>query len=248
MKKILLLFVLLSSIPFYAQKKIYFTEVFKELPTQSNATYYSIYEPKGKGTLRTTFYINDSIYSKDYFSNYKKREIDGTSERWYPNGKKESLAIYLKGKQEGSQTRYYESGKIKRIENYKNGEFVDGKCFDENETEIAFYPYHIKAEFPGGEKAFYDFIASDFKKPNNSFGQVIIGFSVELDGTLNHFEVIKSVNKEIDLAVIKTLVRSPKWLPGKIDGKTIVTKHKLPITLHAFEGKQKKIGRTKMEY
>lgn len=247
MKKLLLLFVLLSSATFYAQKKVYFTEDFKELPFAENAIYYTIYEPNGKGTVRTTFYINDNIYSKDYFSNYKKREIDGTSERWYPNGKREALAIYVKGKQEGPQTRYYESGKIKRVENYKNGDFVDGKCYDENETEIAFFPYYIKAEFTGGEKAFYDFIASDFKKPNNSVGQVIIGFSVELDGTLNHFEVIKSVNKEIDLAVIKTLVRSPKWLPGKIDGKASVTKHKLPITLQSFEGKQSKIVRTKME-
>ncbi|WP_158728015.1 MULTISPECIES: hypothetical protein [unclassified Flavobacterium] len=68
-----------------------------------------------------------------------------------------------------------------------------------------------------------------------------------MDGSLNHFEVIKSINKEIDLAVIKTLVRSPKWLAGKIDGKAIVTKHKLPITLQLFEEKQSKIVRTKME-
>ena len=240
--------ILLISFHVIAQNKIYFTTDFKELPNAETAKYYSTFEQKDKVTLRTTFYINDTIYSKDYFSNYKKRQIDGTSERWYPNGKKESLALYVKGKQEGPQTRYYESGKVKRIENFLNGSFVNGKCFDENGIEIAFFPYSVKAEFPGGEKAFYDFIASDFKKPNNSFGQVIIGFSVELDGSLNHFEVIKSVNKEIDLAVIKTLVRSPKWLPGKIDGKAIVTKHKLPITLHLFEEKQKKIGRTKMEY
>lgn len=76
---------------------------------------------------------------------------------------------------------------------------------------------------------------------------MIIGFSVELDGTLNHFEVIKSVNKEIDLAVIKTLARSPKWIPGKIDGKAIVMKYKIPITVESFEGKQSKNVRTKME-
>lgn len=222
----------------WAQQKVYFTKDFKELPSQSNATYYNIYEPNGKGTIRTTFYINDSIYSKDYFSNYKKRQIDGTSERWHPNGKRESLAIYVKGKQEGPQTRYYESGKIKRIENYKNGEFVDGKCFDENETEIAFFPYYVKPEFPGGNKAFYDFISSNFRAPNNSMGEVIIGFSVELDGTLNHFEVIKSVNKQIDLAVIKTLVKCPKWIPGKIDGKAVVIKYKIPINIQDLNNNQ----------
>lgn len=237
----------LSSASFYAQKKVYFTADFKELPSEYNATYYSIYEPEGKGTVRTTFFINDSIYSKDYFSNYKRREMNGTSERWYPSGKKESLAIYIKGKQEGIQTRYYENGTIKRNENFKNGKFVDGKCFDEAGAEIAFFPYYVKPEFPGGNNAFYDFIASNFKAPNNSIGQVLIEFAVKLDGTLNDFAVIKSVNKEIDLAVIETLVNSPKWLPGKIDGKAIVTKYKIPITIQSFEGKQSKIVRTKME-
>ncbi|MBG6187535.1 energy transducer TonB [Flavobacterium sp. CAN_S2] len=238
MKKLLLLFVLLSCTIFYAQKKVYFTEDFKELPSSDNAIYYTIYEPNGKGTIRTTFYINDSIYSKDYFSNYKKRQIDGASERWHPNGKRESFAIYVKGKQEGIQTRYFENGQVKRTENFKNGEFVDGKCFDENGAEIAFFPYYIKPEFPGGNKAFYDFISSNFKAPNNSIGEVIIGFSVELDGTLNHFEVIKSVNKQIDLAVIKTLVKCPKWIPGKIDGKAVVIKYKIPINIQDLNNNQ----------
>lgn len=215
----------------WAQQKVYFTKEFKELPSQTNATYYTIYEPNGKGTIRTTFYINDSIYSKDYFSNYKKREIDGTSERWYPNGKKESLAIFVKGKQEGPQTRYYESGKVKRIENFLNGSFVDGKCFDENETEIAFFPYYIKPEFPGGKEAFFSYLDQNFKSVNNRLGEVILEFSVELDGSLNHFEVIKSVKKEIDLAVIKTLVKGPKWIPGKVDGKVTAIKHKLSISI-----------------
>jgi hypothetical protein len=223
--------ILLISFHVFAQKKIYFTEGFKELPNVEKAKYYSIFEQKDKVTLRTTFYINDTIYSKDYFSNYKKRQIDGTSERWYPNGKKESLAIYVKGKQEGPQTRYYESGKVKRIENFLNGSFVDGKCFDENGIEIAFFPYYVKPEFPGGKEAFFSYLDQNFKSVNNRLGEVILEFSVELDGSLNHFEVVKSVKKEIDLAVIKTLVKGPKWIPGKIDGKVTVIKHKLSISI-----------------
>jgi protein TonB len=43
-------------------------------------------------------------------------------------------------------TLYYENSQIKRIENYKNDEFIDGKCFDENGTEITF-SYYIKPNF-----------------------------------------------------------------------------------------------------
>ena len=231
MKKLLLLLFVLSSASFYAEKKVYFTADFKELPSEYNATYYSIYEPEGKGTVRTTFFINDSIYSKDYFSNYKRREMNGTSERWYPSGKKESLAIYIKGKQEGIQTRYYENGTIKRNENFKNGKFVDGKCFNEDGAEIEFFPYYVKPEFPGGIKVFYDYVAKNFKSPNNGKGEIRIEFYVELDGTLNHFKVLKSINKEIDLSAIRLLVNSPKWIPGKIDGKDARMKLGIPINI-----------------
>ncbi|RDI57415.1 energy transducer TonB [Flavobacterium glaciei] len=238
MKNLLLLFVLLSSTTFYAQKKVYFTEDFKELPSANKAIYYSIYEENTEGTTRTTYYLDNTLYSKDQFSNYKKRILHGTSERWYKNGAKEMLTNYSKGKQEGVQTRYFENGQIKRTENFKKGEFIDGKCFDENGTEIEFFPYFIKPEFPGGMKAFYDFISSNFKAPNNGIGEVIIGFSVELDGALNHFEVIKSVNKQIDLTVIKTLVKCPKWIPGKIDGKAVVIKYKIPINIQDLNNNQ----------
>ena len=231
MKKLLLLFVLLSSTIFYAQKKVYFTEDFKELPSADNAIYYTIYEDSPEGTLRTTYYLDNSLFSKDHYSNYKKRILNGTSERWYKNGAKEILAIYVKGKQEGIQTRYFENGQVKRTENFKKGEFVDGKCFDENGSEIAFFPYYVKPEFPGGKQAFFSYLEHNFKSLNSRFGEVIIEFSVELDGTLNHFEVIKSVNKQIDLAVIKTLVKGPKWIPGKIDGKASAIKHKVSINI-----------------
>jgi antitoxin component YwqK of YwqJK toxin-antitoxin module len=231
MKKMLLLFVLFCSIHFYAQKRIYFTEGFKELPSVENATYYSIYEDNKEGTQRTTYYIDNTIYKRDQFSNYKKRILNGTSESWYKSGAKQTLAIYIKGKQEGIQTRYFENGQVKRTENFKNGKFVDGKCFDENGTEIEFFPYYVQPEFPGGIKAFYDYVANNFKSPNSGRGEIKIGFYVELDGTLNHFEVVKSINKEMDLSAIRLLVNSPRWTPGKIDGKEARVKFGIPINV-----------------
>lgn len=231
MKKLLLLFVLFCSIHFYAQKRIYFTEDFKELPSVENATYYSIYEDNKEGTQRTTYYIDNTIYKRDQFSNYKKRILNGTSESWYKSGAKQTLAIYIKGKQEGIQTRYFENGQVKRSENFKNGKFVDGKCFDENGTEIDFFPYYVKPEFPGGMKAFYDYIANNFKSPNSGRGEIKIGFYVELDGTLNHFEIVKSINKEMDLSAIRLLVNGPRWTPGKIDGKEARVKFGIPINV-----------------
>ena len=231
MKNLLIIFVLLSSISFYAQKKVYFTEYFKELPSADNAVYYTIYEESPEGTLRITYYLDNSLFSKDYYSNYKRRILNGTSERWYKNGAKEMLAIYSKGKQEGIQTRYFENGQIKRTENYKNGEFVDGKCFDENGTEIKFFPYYVNPEFPGGIKAFYKYIVQNFKSPNNARGKIKVTFVVELDGKLTDFEIIEGINYDMNVEAVRVLFDSPKWIPGKIDGKDARVKFGLPITI-----------------
>jgi protein TonB len=46
------------------------------------------------------------------------------------NEKKKEL-IYKHGKTRGISNIYYEKTSRSKRENYKNGEFIDGKCFDE---------------------------------------------------------------------------------------------------------------------
>ncbi|MBX9887885.1 MAG: energy transducer TonB [Flavobacteriaceae bacterium] len=231
MKKSILFFFLLISITFYSQEKVYFTEDFKEVPSAENAVYYSTYEEVEKGTQRTTYFLDGTKRNSDLFSNYRKRMKEGTSIEWHKNGNKAREVQYIKNKIEGVTTSYYENGTIKRTENFKNGDFVNGKCFDESGNEIAFFPYRKEAQFPGGPKEFYTYIAKNFRQPNSSQGEIIIGFNVELDGSLNHFEIIKSINKEMDLAAIKVLANGPKWVPAQIDGKDTVQKLKIPITV-----------------
>ncbi|MBU0941276.1 MAG: energy transducer TonB [Bacteroidetes bacterium] len=231
MKKSILFFFLLISITFYSQEKVYFTEDFKELPSTENAVYYSTYEEVEKGTQRTTYFLDGTKRNSDLFSNYRKKMKDGPSIEWHKNGSKAREVQYVKNKIEGVTTSYYENGIIKRKENFKNGDFVNGKCFDESGNEIAFFPYRKEAQFPGGPKEFYTYIAKNFRQPNSSQGEIIIGFNVELDGSLNHFEIIKSINKEMDLAAIKVLANGPKWVPAQIDGKDTVQKLKIPITV-----------------
>ncbi|WP_072990812.1 energy transducer TonB [Flavobacterium segetis] len=93
-----------------------------------------------------------------------------------------------------------------------------------------FFPTYLHPEYPGGKKEFYTYLADTFKAPTNIKGQVIISFFVETDGTLNDFKIIKSINKEIDLAVIKVLVNALRWTPGQIDGVITRAKYTLPLT------------------
>lgn len=231
MKKLLFLLVLFCSIHFYAQKRIYFTEDFKELPSADKAIYYTIYEESPEGTVRTTYYLDNSLFTKDHFSNFKKRILNGTSEKWYKNGTKETLAIYVKGKQEGIQTRYFENGHVKRTENYSNGEFVEGKCFDENENEIEFFPYYEKPEFPGGINEFYKYVGKNFKSPNSAKGKIKVSFVVEKDGSLKDYIITEGLNYDVNVEVLRVLFNGPKWIPGKIDGKDASVKYSIAIII-----------------
>lgn len=230
MKQIVTLLIFLFTIPFCAQNKVYFDADFKELTSIDGATYYSTYEEVKEGTQRKTYFLDGTIRNSDFFSNYKKRIKEGTSITWYKSGSIEKEEFYSKGKLEGISKMFYENGANKRTENYKKGEFIDGKCFDENGIEKAFFPYYLHPEYPGGKKEFYNYLADTFKAPNNIKGQVIISFFVETDGTLNDFKIIKSINKEIDLAVIKVLVNALRWKPGQIDGLVTRAKYTLPLT------------------
>lgn len=231
MKKLPVLFVLFLSFTFYGQKKIFYTEDFKELPTAKIATYYSTYEDIEKGTQRITYYIDGTVRNSDQFSNFHKKILNGTSVNWYKNGNKESVLLYTEGKQEGIQIRYYENGQVKRNENYKNGEFIDGTCFDENGTEIAFFPYYVKPEFPGGINEFYKYIGKNFKSPNSAKGEIKVVFYIEKDGSLRDFKIIEGLNYDMNVEALRVLFNSPRWIPGKIDGKDARVKYGLPITI-----------------
>jgi protein TonB len=232
MKKLLFLFVLLFSVTFYSQKKVYYTEDFKELSTAEGAAYYSTYENDKEGTTRSTYFIDGTKRNYDQFSNFKKRILNGKSESWYKNGNKEKELFYIKGKMNGISTLYYENSQIKRIENYKNDEFIDGKCFDENGTEIAFFSYYIKPEFPGGIKEFYKYVGENFKSPNSAKGQIKVAFVVQIDGTLKDFKIIEGLNSDMNVEALRVLFNSPLWIPGKVDGKAARVKFSIPLTIN----------------
>lgn len=60
-------------------------------------------------------------------------------------------------------------------------------------------------------------------------GKVIIKFTVNPNGSLTDFEVVKSLNKATDQAAIEFIKNGPEWQPGSQRGKQIAQKITLPI-------------------
>ena len=77
MKKSITVIILLFSLSFYAQKYIYFTEKFKELPSAEGVTYYNTYENVKEGTQKKTCFLDGTLRNSDFFSNYRKRIKNG---------------------------------------------------------------------------------------------------------------------------------------------------------------------------
>jgi protein TonB len=88
--------------------------------------------------------------------------------------------------------------------------------------------------FPGGSKAFMNYISQNIKYPkidmeNNVQGRAVIQFVVERDGSLTEIKTVRAPSKAMGDEAIRVLKRSPKWKPGKVKGKPVRAMYIVPV-------------------
>ena len=81
-------------------------------------------------------------------------------------------------------------------------------------------------EFPGGNTEIVKFISKNFNWPPEGAemgisGNIICGFVIEKDGSINIVEVVKPLSHLFDAEVIRVIKRMPNWKAGKKDGKPV---------------------------
>lgn len=86
-----------------------------------------------------------------------------------------------------------------------------------------------KPAFPGGQEAYNKFLLSNLKYPARARemgieGIVDISFIVGTDGALSDFKVIRTAGGDCDKETLRVYKVSPKWTPGKKDGKVVRTR------------------------
>jgi hypothetical protein len=92
--------------------------------------------------------------------------------------------------------------------------------------------YETPPYFPGGIKAFYNYISLNYREPNIELkGKVIVSFVVDTDGSLVDFVIIKDLGYGTGEELIKTLKNCPKFTPGIQKGIPVRVQYKLPITI-----------------
>ena len=79
------------------------------------------------------------------------------------------------------------------------------------------------------------FIADNIRAPkeceeSDAQGRVILGFTVNEDGSLSDIKVMRSITPYLDEEAIRVVKSMPKWNPAKQNGKPVKSKYTLPVT------------------
>lgn len=105
---------------------------------------------------------------------------------------------------------------------------------DSSGTIICTFPE--VAQFPGGDKAWADFIKSNLHYPDSARksgiqGMVFIQFTVDTNGKISDSKLMKGIagHPEFETEAMRVLMLSPAWLPGKENGKKVKMKMVQPF-------------------
>lgn len=84
------------------------------------------------------------------------------------------------------------------------------------------------AEFPGGEKAMYEFIAKNLVYPESAMengieGKVIVEFVITAEGSVANPKIVRKIDPDLEDAAIKVIMKMPKWKPALLGGKPVAS-------------------------
>lgn len=92
----------------------------------------------------------------------------------------------------------------------------------------------VMPEFPGGEAELHKYITSQLQYPfdalvNKESGEVLIAFSIGMDGYISGVRVVRSVSESLDAEAVRVVSTMPPWIPGKKNGRPVRAEMTIPI-------------------
>lgn len=181
--------------------------------------------------LYREWYDNGNIKTE---KTYNQGLINGLEQDWNENGNIIKSTEYKNGLRHGRFITYYQNGQPIRKENYINGELKNGKCFTYQGKDTTYFDYFIMPKFRGGIEGFKSYILEkliypDTARQNDEEGQVHIRFTIDKDGIIKGVGLVKEDKDYFNEEAIKVITSSPKWIPGKRDGKLVDVSITMPI-------------------
>ena len=90
-------------------------------------------------------------------------------------------------------------------------------------------------EFPGGQKALFEYLASNVRYEDlvwdaDITGRVVVQFLVQADGSITDIEVIRSLGyPEFDEEAKRVISEMPKWVWKRDPGKYAPVRYTVPV-------------------
>ena len=92
----------------------------------------------------------------------------------------------------------------------------------------------IMPQYPGGDAELHKYILSELEYPlearlNNEKGEVLVAFSVGMDGYISGVRVVRSVSESLDAEAVRVVSKMRPWIPGKKNGRPVRAEMSIPI-------------------
>ena len=239
--RLLVLFFLFQSLLVLAQDTTYLGAKMDTLISIKEAKYYNVNiqdKQDANRMLESHFQVTGELISEfTYLIENDKKLWDGQYKNWNSKGQLHRYTEYTRGKKNGKFVTFWDNGNPKRVDLYKNGQFIDGECFDMEGNKITYYNFHIDAEFPGGPEALSTFLKNTLTYPKKLQkkgieGRVLVNFTINRDGQVSNVTIKKGVNEEFDKEALRAMKKMPLWKPAEIDGKKVNQSFRMPIVFH----------------
>jgi hypothetical protein len=179
----------------------------------------------------------DSDFSGFFFEYHQNGRISWVKE--FANGS--ATGIWMLFDEIGNLIKQKDNRKIS-VKNINESVTCYGGKYEEQSPEELDSNYIFDfvdedAEFPGGAAAMQKWIAHNLIFPllnhNNIHlnGKIYISFVVEIDGSVSNVKIERGMEfcPECDAEGVRLIKSMPKWKPGRLNGKIIRCRCRLPI-------------------
>ncbi|TKG94069.1 energy transducer TonB [Puteibacter caeruleilacunae] len=117
---------------------------------------------------------------------------------------------------------------VELVENIGDGEE------EEDSGPVEFFALQDKPEFPGGEKAMWNFLSKKVKYPtiaqeNGVSGTVYVGFIIGKEGDVEEVRLLRGADPSLDKEALRVVKSMPQWKPGRQNGRAVRVSFRVPI-------------------
>jgi len=191
--------------------------------------------------------INDTCWALDSYRQkgpLRKREQYRDKECQIRNGECayynvmgiiDSSGHFINGLQNGAWIVYENIGSVALEEYYDSGILRSVTDMDSLKSASANADF-IESEFPGGPREWQQFIIGHLRLPDDIINdngslsaQIMVGFTVEKDGSLHDIQIIRSRLYLIDDLAIDVIKKSPKFIAATKNGVKVKSYKLQPV-------------------